>query len=1266
MSNTLAKKIFAVGLAASTVLMGLAPLAAQAAAHAAGTNVMSSDGTVWMIMPDGTRRAYTSAGAFLSYGFNSWSTVVQANADDLALPAGSFIPPQDGSIICSDRGSDKGTCYLISGGQKAGFTSAAVFTGRGFSFANAQSGDVSWMQAYPSLISDTTAANLPGVLVNNNGTVQLVGNGGLLGIPDLATFNGWGYSFTKVVPANAADKAMTQTGVMATRTPGQLSPTALAGTPGTPSPTPGSISVSLASGNAPAGTVPLGATNVPFLKFNVTNGSGNAATINQVTVKRIGAGSTSDLQNVYLYQGSSRLTSGRSINSSSNEAVFSGLNVSVPAYGSVTLDVLADINTSGTGNVNQLSVTSVMLGTTQANGTASGNSMTLAGVTAGGITVAKTGSITNPKVGQQNVRIGSFTLAASSAEDLTVKRISLYQAGAVARANFSNFKLVQAGNTISTVSALDSKDHANFDVNFALAKGDTKTFEVYADIGGTARTGSSETVKLYVEENTDLFAVGNTYGYGAAVTKTNYDGDSCTSASGDCSYSYVEGGQLTITFNGPSAHDIAKNGKDVELFNFTMAAQNSLEIRQMAFVFNNGGSGTADFLDGSNNPLYTDIKVSDATTGAVVWGPQDFNTTGGNSATSQTLTFTEDLNMAAGTSKTFKVTADVANNSDVGSGEVIAATLDIDSLTSNDVKNVDNNTFLTSTDIVPTGDISGNQMTVKIPSLESALAATPTSKSFVKGTSNVDAAGFVLTASTAADVRVTDITLTGYIASSTNDTMHAGSTTNNSGTTIYLSDDVVTVALYDGSTQIGQTKSPNTSGVATFTGLNWVIPKGTSKTLTVKMTLSNSANSNNILKWALAAGAITAVDPDGNEVVDTSGSTTTKPDTALNANSSVTTGTAITITGAGTLTVASAGTETDVTDARIVTAGKSGVTLGKIRLTAVNEELKLTKARINVASASAAGAANIADDVTALYLYDGATQIAGPVSLTPSGTTEGYADFTSVSPDFVIGKDGNKVLTVKADLNTISAGADSGDEFAVWLDGTNNFEARGTAGSTVLTAPTSGSYVGNYVVLRKSQPKLETVSMSAALANGTITLYRFKVTAIDNDVALKHFTFTVSTTTGINLSTFTLSPTGGTALTTTDSESFASGAVTVNMTINSEYVVTSGTSVTFDLKAAVTGADTGDSITTAIANTSNTAAVTGDLANQTAAATTLQDKDDTNDVGNDQNSTDTTPSFVWSDMSATSHNDTASGTDDWTNGRYVRNLPTDSQGLSLN
>jgi len=93
MQNSVAKKIFAVGSAVVMTLAMVAPFVAQAQVHAAGTNVSDSSGTVWMVMPDGTRRAYTSAGAFLSYGFNSWGAVVPASAEDLALPQGSFIPP---------------------------------------------------------------------------------------------------------------------------------------------------------------------------------------------------------------------------------------------------------------------------------------------------------------------------------------------------------------------------------------------------------------------------------------------------------------------------------------------------------------------------------------------------------------------------------------------------------------------------------------------------------------------------------------------------------------------------------------------------------------------------------------------------------------------------------------------------------------------------------------------------------------------------------------------------------------------------------------------------------------------------------------------------------------------------------------------------------------------------------------------------------------------------------------------------------------------
>lgn len=90
---------------------------AHANQHALGTHIAAPDGTVFTITSENgqtVRRPYTSAGDCLSYAFNPWASVVPASAEDLALPDGSLTPPQNGKIICSDRGTDKGTCYLIT------------------------------------------------------------------------------------------------------------------------------------------------------------------------------------------------------------------------------------------------------------------------------------------------------------------------------------------------------------------------------------------------------------------------------------------------------------------------------------------------------------------------------------------------------------------------------------------------------------------------------------------------------------------------------------------------------------------------------------------------------------------------------------------------------------------------------------------------------------------------------------------------------------------------------------------------------------------------------------------------------------------------------------------------------------------------------------------------------------------------------------------------------------------------------------------------
>lgn len=191
-------------------------------AHEAGINIKTSDGTIYTITPDKQRRPYTSAGAFLSYGFNNFASVVDANEGDLQLPVGLFVTPRDGSIVCSDRGTDKGTCYLITEGKKAGFTSATIFKALGFSFIDAINGDVSFMPTTDA-ISSSQQAHKIGTLINNAGTLQIVATQALIGIPSMQVLTSWGYNPARAVLANSFDKAYAQIKVLGERVAGTFS-----------------------------------------------------------------------------------------------------------------------------------------------------------------------------------------------------------------------------------------------------------------------------------------------------------------------------------------------------------------------------------------------------------------------------------------------------------------------------------------------------------------------------------------------------------------------------------------------------------------------------------------------------------------------------------------------------------------------------------------------------------------------------------------------------------------------------------------------------------------------------------------------------------------------------------------------------------------------------------------------------------------------------------------------------------------------------------
>ena len=190
-------------------------------ANYSGHNVLIN-GTVYWIYGS-AKFPYTSAGAFLSYGFNNWAGVTPATADEANLPTAingnqqvSYIPPRNGSLI-----NDHGTIYLITNGMRAGFSSAQVFTELGYSFSNASAGDTSFLQTLTPINSSQTA-HFDGTLVNDHGTIYLMQNNTREGIPSVAVFNSWGLKFQEVIKANSFDLAAPVSGVLQTRMANQF------------------------------------------------------------------------------------------------------------------------------------------------------------------------------------------------------------------------------------------------------------------------------------------------------------------------------------------------------------------------------------------------------------------------------------------------------------------------------------------------------------------------------------------------------------------------------------------------------------------------------------------------------------------------------------------------------------------------------------------------------------------------------------------------------------------------------------------------------------------------------------------------------------------------------------------------------------------------------------------------------------------------------------------------------------------------------------
>lgn len=846
------------------------------------------------------------------------------------------------------------------------------------------------------------------------------------------------------------------------------------------------------------GTVPKGATAVQMLGLELT-ANGADMTLDGLVLNREGVGATADISNVYFYNGATRIGSGHSVSSDTNSVTFSSLGVDVAEGDTVTVWIKTDFSSSATASNEHSLVLADASATTVTGGDAdgdfplSGPTFTLGGSSAGTITIEKNATVSNPTIGQTDAEIANFKLTASN-EDMDLEQMALTWKGTVSAEAGANFKLLQNGEVLATADGVDENDLFTFvlDAPYTIEKGDTRTFSVTAEI--TSKADASDTVRVYLDESTDLVAIGQVYGYGAQVTFTSYD--NVANDGTDANWSTIQGGQFTIAYNGPAVKKFAPNSKDVSLLDITFTAGRDVEVRKLTFNLNATGDGLVGPAEAATAANYTDVKLINSETGAILMGPKELSLSGSDST--QDVAFTDSWYLDAGESVDASLTVDAANQSTLDADTIYAILSAVS--TTEGVKDAGTGEFLT--DIVPSTAITGATHTLQTASLTASLASTPVSDTIVKGSSKATLAGFVFSAGDASDVTMTAFSPT--VAFSTNSASTSGSwvVSGASGTTQYAKNIVTTLYLYDSAgNQLGTSEAVGSNGKSTFDGFELTVSAGSTQTVYVKGDISTTApidsDSDHVGIDIEATGDVTAQDEDQNSVTlaaaDTNGAIDTDATTVD-----------MTISSAGTIVVSNPSSQ--VEDQLVAAGSSSSVLVGSFKVKSTDEDFKVKKIGLDIATAAAA------DSFKTLSIKF-PTSTSAPTTLDGSASQDVSTGtgITFSNLEFMVPADNDNVVfeiyaVPTAHGDDTGGAADTGDSLKVLLNNfAADFEAEGMGSHTTKDGDDSGVLASSQLATNnpyifKSVP---TVTVSSASSNsmvyGTDTeVFRFNVAANAN------------------------------------------------------------------------------------------------------------------------------------------------------------------------
>ena len=1249
------KKLIAIGTTATMLLwsFGMVLPAAHAATIADGDLVKSADSSAVYYIQGANKRVFPHYNVYLSWGYpGDFSTVKTVSASELAAYTDdNSMPFRDGSLFRGTAtgigGLDTTAVFYVENSELRPVLSEQVYQGL---FSDTNWVRVTWVPddlltkfTYDMGSDLTTSATHPnGCVVKYTGTTQkyLIEGGQKRAISD-AAFSANRYLADSVVTIDTDEVYADGSSITGVES-GLLTPGWVATTGATTS----ALTASLVT--VAGNTIPQQAENVSVLKVRFTAGT-TAATVTGLTFKRAGMGETNDWDSFYLYEGDTLITaSGRSLGSDSHEVEFPTINVTIPANSSKTITLRGDGSSSvNGGELHYFQLTSVETTATVTGLPLTGETFTVGQVVVGGLTVAAGSTPANPSVGATEAEIANVKLTAGD-NDVEFSQMVLTLSGSLSTSKVTNLKLYRESTLLASAASVSSDDTVTFTLAspYTITDSQEKSFSIKADLAGDV----GDTLTTKVEETNHVFAIDKTYDFGA-----NVSGPSVTLAT-----LTLQGGELTMADNGPTASDITKNAQDVTLLKFAMTADRQVEVKRLEVAL----YGTAAI--GSTE--ISDLKIKDADTGSTLMSKalSTSSCVGGASCvidvdngtrTAGTWNaegldnrwqLTDSFYLSAGVTRNLIVTVDIGTAA-ANEGKTIAAYVsevyyDADQSYMKDTVTGD---YLVTADIVP-ATISGETQSIVASSLTASLASTPVSGlTVVKGAEKVDGVGVVLRAGDGSAIKVTQIQTRVYVDTNLTETTEGTFEVDDEDTT--PKGEITVVYLYTDSGTLLSTKTlTNTTGtpdygLTTFDGLDINIAAGSTAKLIVKYDVSSEAGVRDVAVDVLAAN-ITAYDADDSTVTATG---------AVNAVSDGATPNYTHIAAGGTLTMAQDAT---TPNAGIVLAGSTDIEMSKIKFTATDEQWTIEKLRVMLSDSALESSIN-----TVKISYT-----SGNTAYTKTGSlAAGYVNFSGMG--WIIPKDTEATLTIKADLGSINPSiATTGRALKLGVDFDTDFEANGESGGQQTDISSANTY-GNFMYLRKSKPTITAGAPNTVLASGTKLVSEFTIAAdASGDITVKKFSWDVvlgdiDGGNELDITTWKFYDTSdpNTAIVSVFSDgstTSSSGAVPIDtaavdadvleLELDSEIEIGAGTSKTFQLKAVISGVEEYDSLEVSLLNDNNdTANRTGGLVNH---ATELVNIEGPYSVD-----------FLWSDKArGVNHTDSMQSTyDDWSNGYLLNTFP---------